>query len=316
MLKKIITISCLGLLTVGCSSTPDVDLSSASPAYNKAYGTYLTEPYKFGGRTYKSKLRDFSEDEAKEAERAFEKSSGGNVSILFGGVALLTGDLTGAIDVAGGAAANIASSRHPSARSGWVVSVDASSAKDGIEAKKIATSVIQSATVNLLRSKGNKIEMVVTKEAGVAKVGGAEIPPKTAYQLNDAVLFGMNNDHFYDDKRGFELNKDKSAYVPTGNTIWWGVDVANYMAFDKGYVKGYEGIEGYEQFMEDLTSALPSEYMYYSSPVPRQLLIENKDKSSWACSDCLEEESFLLYTQQIPRIYTNGEKLDFIKSAK
>ncbi|MEZ9900206.1 hypothetical protein AB4332_03755 [Vibrio breoganii] len=315
MYKQIVTISCLGLALIGCSSTPDVDLTTASEAYNKAYGTYLTEPFKFGGRTYKSALRDFTEDEAQEAEKAFRQNSGGNVSMLFGGVALLTGDLTGAIDVAGGAVSNIASSNHPSARSGWVVGIDATEAKDGVEAKEIATHIIQSKTIELLRSKGNKIEMVVTKKEGKASLTGAKISAKTAYQLNDQIIFGMNNDHFYDDKRGFELNDNETQYVVTGNTIWWGVDVGNYMAFDKGYVKGYEGIEGYEQFMSDLTASLPSNFMYYSRPVPRQLLIENKDNSSWACDKCLEEESFLLYGQPIPRLYSNGEKLDFIKSA-
>lgn len=313
MLKRLLIISSLAVATIGCSSTPEpVDLTQSSQAYKAVYGTYLTEPYEYGFKTYRSNLRDFAQSEASESKKVFEQSNGGDLSMLFGGIALLTGDLTGAIDVAGGAAANIASSNHPSARSGWVAKVNVSKASDGVEAKQVATNVIQTATLELLRSKGNKVEKVVMKPASVATFG-AKIPPKTAYQINDIAVFGMTTDHFYDDKKGFELNKSKTAYVPTGDTLWFGVNVANYMAFEKGYVKGYGGIEGYEQFMKDLTALLPSDYFYYSSPVPTQQLIENKYQSQWSCDDCLEKGSFFLQSQPIPVVFRSGQLLEFIK---
>ncbi|GAD89940.1 hypothetical protein VHA01S_030_00150 [Vibrio halioticoli NBRC 102217] len=310
MIKNIIISFSLGLIVTGCSSKPEpVDLTQASDAYNMAYGTYLTQPYSFGGRTYQSPLKDFSQDEVETIEKEFNKPNGGNASVFFGAISILTGNFTGVIDVVGGTAANIASSKHPSSRSGWIVSVDATQASDGVQAKQVATKIIQTKTIELLESKGNKIEKVTLKERTKKRSG------TTAYQINDKAIFGMVTNHYYDNKNAFELNSDKTKYVVTGDTNWWGVQIANFMVFDKNYVKGYKGLDGYEKFIKDLTATLPENYKYYSSTLPRTQFMENTDNSAWNC-DCFDKTIYSLNTHIIPSIYSQGERYDFIQSER
>ncbi|MGR5416525.1 hypothetical protein ACPV4W_07335 [Vibrio diabolicus] len=103
------TLSILAVLS-GCAAKPEpvnpVPFSEEnSYALNVANQTLLTRN--------NSPLRDFTQQEKDDITLAIGRArNGGDTSMLFGGLKLLTLDLTGVIDIAGGAAANLAERDH------------------------------------------------------------------------------------------------------------------------------------------------------------------------------------------------------------
>ena len=109
-MKGILYIFLMIITLTGCSSTPPDE--AKSQALIIAEQTYLTKDYTVLWSTFESPLKDFSKDDIDEVQKAFEKKSPGDISIFFGALSILSGNLTGVIDIAGGTAGNIASSDH------------------------------------------------------------------------------------------------------------------------------------------------------------------------------------------------------------
>ncbi|WGV98864.1 hypothetical protein QF117_02570 [Vibrio sp. YMD68] len=321
--KMILPLS--GLLLLGCTNKP-VDIvpiaynNSQSEALNKANQTFLTQSYKHGFDTVKSPLKDFSQQEIEDVKTSLSRSSGGGASLFFGTMNILTGNFIGAIDVAGGAAAEMAHSNHVAAHSQWVVALNAKEFSDGLEAKHHASNTIQMTAIKLLEEKGNTLTKVFLREEGKATLTGARIAPETAYVLNDSLrLFGLYESEFYHDKGEFKLGKTnlvpyEQQYVSVRDSKVFG-GVANFKSFIDGDVIGYEGVDGYEQFLLDLTGQLPEGYLLYIPSFPKAIALSVESMEDWSCRSCRQGKSYILNSQIVPAIYTEGRKLEFIEPA-
>ena len=145
------------LLVTGCSSKPErVEPrkfeSNHSYAYNIANQTSLLR----NG----SPLKDFTPEEIKSARSALNKNGGGGLSVGIGVIKILTGNLTGAIDVVGGKSANISNSKHHASFSSWIVSIDAKGIRNGFDAKNHVSEEIKRATMEVLESSGHRVEKI------------------------------------------------------------------------------------------------------------------------------------------------------------
>lgn len=311
------------LFLIGCANPPEAIEpvaynSDQSEALNKANQTFLTKSYKYGFKTVKSPLKDFTQEEIAEANTALFKPSGGGASMFFGALSLATGNLTGVIDIAGGTAASIASSDHVAAYSHWIVALEASKFKNGIEAKNHAVEVIQTTAMNLLEEKGNTLRKVVLREEGEAALTGAKLHQSTAYTLNDDLrLFGFYSNDYYREKGGLELGRTNlvpydQQYVTARESRVSG-GIGGFKSFLDGVVIGYEGVEGYEQYLLDLTARLPKGYLLYLPSFPRANVVTVDKVEDWSCFTCRKTKGYFWKTHFIPAIYTEGKKLEFIQ---
>ena len=76
------------LFLIGCANPPEAIEpvaynSDQSEALNKANQTFLTKSYKYGFKTVKSPLKDFTQEEIAEANTALFKPSGGRSFYVF-----------------------------------------------------------------------------------------------------------------------------------------------------------------------------------------------------------------------------------------
>ena len=312
----------LSTVMAGCASKqepvkPRPFSDSNSYAYNLANQTFLTRNYEHG-KTIKSPLKDFTQREIQESETNLSEPSNGGFVSAIGIAKILTGNLTGVIDVAGGSAASIAHSNHPSSYSHWVVAIDADGVENGIKARDIAVNTIQTAAIKVLEKKGNTVTQVIVKKEGKSTFG-AKLYSKTAYVLDgEDVLFGMYQDDYYNNKRGLvrgetTLIKSKNQYITDATSLLYGTDVFNFNLFIDGYVKGYTGLKGYEQFILDVTKQLPAGYLYYAAPLPKGAITTKPISDSWSCKKCRKSEVYVLSARVVPAIYTQGKKYEFIK---
>jgi hypothetical protein len=286
------------ILTAGCQSTPE-------PVGSRPFDTNSSEAYNLANQTYltrnKSPLKDFTQEEIEEAQASLRRESGGDTSILFGTLSLLTGNLTGIISVAGGTAANIANSDHLASQKQWLVTLKSKDFSTEQEAQSYAVETIRSTAIELLESKGNVFS-----------------PQKiydhlTLYTVNGELdLFGLGMDTYNGKQNSFAKNLE-GEFVSTTSIA--NVYVAPYMPFMDGKVKGYEGYEGYQQYLLDLTAALPEGFMFYQPSFPNEYRISVSKAEDWDCSLCRSINKYVLWQQAVPVIYKSGERYSFIKPA-
>ncbi|PSV98316.1 hypothetical protein [Photobacterium iliopiscarium] len=279
-------------LLVGCSTTKEVN--NTSEAYNIANQTILTKDYRILLTKYKCPLKDYSADDVKAIQAAFEKRSPGNLSIAFGVLSLLGGDLmSGGIDIVGGTTSNIASSRHRSSNPTWFAAIPKKQAKNGLDATNQVRKTIQNEAINLLEEYGVELEKVVIKSERKAVFGG-EISREVAYKVkNSDVVYGFHFNEFYLSNERVEMVEgrtnfiaDKEQFVLGPETQFYGLNIFNKEFFIKNKIAPFDEKDGYDVFMNKLTSRLPQGYFYYSSPS--------------------ESANF------IPAIYKNGKKYLFL----
>lgn len=288
-----------GLLLSGCSSTPpelvkgrDFD-TNYSHAYNIANQTALTRN--------DSPLRDFSSDEIEQVKTNLRAgSNGGDTSLMVGALVIATGNLTGAIDVVGGAAGRLASSDHIASKNQWFVALDASNFNDGQEAKKYAIDTINNAIIETITSAGNTLK-----------------------SQNDTARYTINGNNYLFDYIATSFDDTKTpllkghSSLADGDSQYISVDELpvygfNSTSFIDGKVNGYKGLLGYEQYLLDVTSKLPKGFYLYTPSFPESYKMTLDSGDDWNCITCKSVKKFTLY-QVVPAIYTQGQKFEFIK---
>lgn len=276
----------------GCSSTPPDE--AKSQALIIAEQTYLTKDYTVLWSTFESPMKDFSKDDIDEVQKAFEKKSPGDISIFFGALSILSGNLTGVIDIAGGTAGNIASSDHQASRSNWVVAIPKNQAVDGLQARNLANTTIQVTAIEMLKEYGIVLEKVIVKQKRKATFG-ATLYPETEYQIKGTgISFGFYESELYSQNEKYGLTEGTSTliaadeqYISSHETIFTGTNGFNKKYFEENNIAPFNGVDGYEQYLKELTKRLPDGYMYYMSPRSSSTLV--------------------------PAIYTKGNKYNFIQ---
>ncbi|CAH0538556.1 hypothetical protein VMF7928_01478 [Vibrio marisflavi CECT 7928] len=292
-LAKALVIS-LFVLT-GCTSK-EKESVPPSKAYSIANQTYLIHDYQVLWSTNKSKLKDYSQEDIAKINDALNKrsSSGGNLSVAFGVLRILSGNFTGAIDVVGGTASNIAKSNHPSKYSNWYAAIPKASATDGLDATRKVAAEIQKEAMTILNEHGVYLELKVIEPERKSMIG-ATIYRKTAYFIAGTdIRYGFYSNDFYLNYKKSSMEEGhtsfieaKDQWVTSFDTRYAGTGgMFNAKYFRDHDIEPFNRTNGFDLFMAELTSRLPDSYFYYQAP------------SS---------------THPIPSIYKNGEKLMFIQ---
>lgn len=273
------TLAAVVLGLVGCKSTPEVIEprpldTNASYAFNVANQTVLTRN--------NSPLRDFTLDESEEIQ--LSRPDGGDASLFFGTLSILTGDLTGAISVAGGAAANIANSEHPSSISRWIVVVPTTKFNDKDSFQRFVIESIEKANTETLAELTGKEIDVVLREATKTyfySIGGVENGWAYKKNMNDLSRSWVDSTVNYN---------GESIYIYGNERLAYGVSPFAYIDKDNP--------DSYEEYLKSVTSKLPHGFYYYSTSYPQAWAQDNK-----------------LYNvfEPVPAIYTQGKKYEFIK---
>ncbi|MEH6529809.1 MAG: hypothetical protein V7735_00515 [Photobacterium frigidiphilum] len=320
---KCSSLICLILSILGCSSNPDYSPiaydANKSEALNIANQTILTKDYIYALQKKRSPLRDFTQEEVDELKASLQKGSAGNLSIAFGAMSLLTGDLvSGAIDISGGIATNIASSDHLAAQPRWLVVVNKSDFTSALEAKESMEETIKNTAISLLKEKGNQIDQVLLRPKKKAILTGSEISEETGYTINgSSFLFRKNikgnneqlpivaHTNLIDSPEQYAAITDK--YNVIGNVI-------SVIPFIKGDVEGYHDVAGYYQYLLDLTDLLPDGYYLYIPTFMKSYSFELQSGYEWDCKDfgCKKTVVHRLNSQVVPAIYHKGKKHEFI----
>ncbi|WJG24711.1 hypothetical protein [Vibrio furnissii] len=285
----------IGMMTAlsGCVAKPEpvnpVPFSDKnSYALNIANQTILTRD--------KSPLRDFSKEEESEIKYAIGRSrNGGDTSLLFGGLKLLTLDLTGLIDVAGGAVSNLADTDHAAGSAHWIIEVDSSLFANELEAQSYILERIDFASKKALSQYGE------TKKKNV----------RDGY----SVYFVNTNGEEYN-MGGFHLDKPKSGLLTLrngsidqqreGQYYTYGVSQNDYYLKNmlaKTTTPLMYSVEmkrdiDLREYYKSLTSYLPEGFYLYLPSLP---------KAKFGGT------TYTDYALVLPAIYTQGKKYEFIK---
>lgn len=291
-MKGIIVSVTAFLALSGCSSPSQQGPKSV--ALTIAEQTYLTQDYEVLWSTIESPLKDYSQEDIDGIQEAFARKSPGDTALIFGALRVLSGDFTGAIDLAGGTAANISTSNHPASYSGWFVAIPQAEVKDGQSAQIVARDTIQSTAIELLEEHGVYLEKVVINPERKSMIG-ATIYQETEYRIKGSdTSFGFYEDEYYMNDEQYEFVEgtttfldDKKQYVTSHDTRIGGVHGFNQTYFVENSIHPFSEPDGFDVYMKELTKRLPKGYMYYMAP-----------KSS---------------TTLIPALFIEGNKYNFIQ---
>ncbi len=284
-MKNLITISFAVMLTACASST----LTYKPVAYDKSDSFALNIANQTELVSGNSLLRDFTREEVEEGEDRLNKSAGG-LSIGLGALNLLSGNLLGVIDIAGGTAAKIATSNHISADSRWIVLMNKNEYSTPLLAQSEMLKQIRSATKKVLARHG---------DVGVKSVNNAETLTLNGVNLGGTLvktLVGKDNMLDINSYQGVE-GKDYYGYgFGGGQQLVFPVSPLIYNA------KNQNNSIDYSSLMLEITNELPENYFIY---IP-------------SYSSLLGGESgeYLRYhdvTIKVPTIYTEGKAYQFIK---
>ncbi|ORT50302.1 hypothetical protein ST37_10500 [Vibrio sp. qd031] len=292
-----ITISSFGLF--GCKSTPDqIDtqplMTNHSEAYNIANQTALLRD--------KSPLKDFTLEEVAAIQTELTKqSNGGKYVAALGALSVLSGNLTGVIDIAGGSAAMIANSNHAASEPRWIIAVPQSNFASIEDAQVYVQDTIEAAKVQYLSQFG----LVSTQDNPYSKglrnttltIGsesydvGFYTPVNTEIRNRVKGVVAttpLNNEPVY--LFGADRRAEQSQYSVAGTFTPHALQV-------KGGVN-----QNYDEMMREFTSLLPSGFHLYSPSFPTQY--ERQDGGMTVKYSI---------NKTVPSIYTEGRQLDFIK---
>lgn len=193
--KSLILLSALSLSA--CVTAPKQDYthipydSTQSKAYNIAKQTSLGKDFWYG-KTIKSPLKDFTQAEIDSAETSLRAYRGGDVSLGNGLLSIATGDLTGLISVAGGAAANLAQSDHtPSNQVRVLVELPSNQFNSPVEAERFIVDSMSQASKTVLAEYGEVERTAVkfdsNKIVHMVKHGDSVIPFGAVMNKADSV---------------------------------------------------------------------------------------------------------------------------------
>ncbi|NOI31848.1 hypothetical protein [Vibrio coralliilyticus] len=281
-MKNVKKMGCLVAIVgslLGCQSTqgtiePRDFQERFSEAYNIANQTTLTRN--------NSPLKDFSINEIEEMKTAMAKNSGGDASILFGTLSILTGNFTGVIDVVGGNAANLANSNHTAAYSRWFVEIPMDKAGSSEEAWWLAAKAIRQAQIEVYSQFGEvKVE---SKKEGIdylsINLDGKDIALGGALKHSNVGKGVIASEGFY--RIGYTDTSFPKFVMPSS-------PLAIYLEN-----QSVDPMAVYKK----ISNKLPKGYYLYIPSFEKQYLTQG---------------TYIDLHHTVPSIYSSGEKYDFIQ---
>lgn len=273
---------------MGCQSTsepiePRPFTNANSYAYNIANQTLLTRN--------NSPLKDFTPEEIEDARTKMVKASGGEASVVLGGIGILTGNLIDIISVAGGAAGYLAHSDHEAAETRFIIVLP----KEKFASKGEAISYIKEVTSQAAHdalSKYGEItsSQVVNDRFTFLSLNGLPMGPMTKNASSENLLqesVMIINDRMID---AYTYGVERDTRITEYTLVTPPTPLP-------ASIGGNQDID-YSQFFKDYTAALPQGFFIYTPSFPVA------EDGTYTYSD---------FTQVVPAIYTQGEKYEFIK---
>lgn len=222
-MKRILCFLAFSALITGCQISGTVGEVSYQPydtnasyALNLANQTVLTKPQRHGFDTIESPLSDFTKEDITAMKATLKRGNGGGASLLFGAMNLLSGNLTGIMNVAGGAAAKMAHSNHQAANARIIVELQASEFSSPIEAQKYISDAYRLATVKTFAKVG------VISNQSLKSHDGYQVSFLTTHQgvvipIGQIDYVGINNGERIN-THNYSLDGTKGAYYTVGVT--------------------------------------------------------------------------------------------------
>lgn len=301
-MKKTLFALFVSMFMVGCKSNDAFQPieyqpfdSNSSYALNIANQTVLTKPEERGLKSIKTPLRDFTQEEVKKMRTSLKHQSGGDASLFFGTARILTGDFIGILNIAGGAAAEMAHSDHLATRPRIIVELDAKKIPSKIDAEKYIIDTVNLATEKTFLRYGKikkekddrnkyqtstlvvgKNEYIVGQLEKLNELDGKLIDKRTVSlngEVGDFYTFGVVRDN--------TLSKNVLIMPPTplvlsASTEYWSLS----------------------DFYKEFTSNLPEGFYVY---IPSFNKLRYDGKIYWDTKNV------------VPAIYTKGEEFLFVK---
>lgn len=204
--------------------------------------------------------------------------------MFFGTLSILSGDLTGAISVAGGTAANIANSDHPSSISRWIVNAPQEDFDSQSDFQRYALETIVQANIESISEiTGKSTELVLINEVKVYFYAVDGVKLGWAYNLDMEDLsrdwVGQRKDY---------LNNE--IYTYGYERLAMGVSPFVYLKSNFN--------SDYSDYLKLVTSKLPEGFYFYSTSLPK----------AWG-----QDNKLYHVSEAAPAIYTQGKRYEFIK---
>ncbi|MGR5230455.1 hypothetical protein ACPV30_18265 [Photobacterium damselae] len=315
-MKNIITISC-ALMMVGCSSTPTnkepVPFNNKySHAYNIVNQTALTDN--------NSPLKDLTKEEIKELKKVdLVKGSAGSASMVIGALSLLTGDISGAFHMAGGAVANLSAKKHIAGASRFIVVMDLSEKNQSKKIHETIRSGIKSVLpdnfeiVKIEAIHGTFYDFIVGGKCNDPRSYAKKIKKKgfwsieaTDYSPTDTwcITGGWYSDGtIY--KTPLEFFNGVTAFSNGKLTSNYGFSERSYPHGDIDFVGvltalGKEiNVENYNEVLLKISKNLPDNYFYYKTNFSKTY-----DKTTGKMHTLIDLQ---------PAVYNKGVRYDFVQ---
>lgn len=303
MKYQLVALAISSTLLIGCASTdtkesviePVANQPTKSKAYNIAAQTILTRPYKRGFETIDSPLKDFTKAEIEDTKTELTRNVG-SASKFFGTLSILTGNLTGVIDVVGGTVASISTSNHTASIPRWIVAVDKKQFNSPLEAQKYIQKEIQESAIQTLNDFGYSSKIVDLPEHHTTRIdierNGKSVPFGVFVPSDPSLKVTEYNTTLIDGKlkeaytTGFDLDSRTSKLVITEPLPF----IARISFKDENLNSA--------AYYKALTAKLPKGFYLY---VPS--FVDNY----------YDGNKYTDLSQVVPAIYTQGEQYEFIQ---
>lgn len=278
----------------GCASTlPEV---VNTHEFNKTNSYAMNIAMQTNLMTDDSGLRDFDKEEIDDVRRNINKSKG-RTSKVMGTLMILTGNLTGIIDITGGYATDLALSNknkyHQAANSKWIVTLDPHDYISGSEAYKGAVKAIENATKTVLGKYGeiknvahnNKYTIYAINHNNKNYMLGVSNNPTKTLKVKNVSLDGK---------------AAKPLYVTGIDNKYSQIGFYSLEVFELVKAKG----KTEDDILKEITALLPRGYFYYRPSFETNTIPK---------SDFGKNVTYINTNAVVPSIYAQGKRYDFIK---
>jgi len=246
--------------------------------------------------TDNSGLRDYEKGEIDEARKYVNKSKG-NASKAIGALSILTGNLTGLIDIAGGVSADLALANkdkfHPAANPRWIIALNTDKYASGEDAYQSAVDEIMAATKSVMGKYGelkntahnDKYVTFVIAYNNKNYILGLSSYPESTLNTKTASLDGKTPKLLY-------LTGVENKYSEIGGY--------SLEAFEVMAANG----KTQDDILKEITALLPEGFFYYRPAFETNTIPK---------SDFGKNVTYVNTNAVVPSIYAQGKRYDFLK---
>ena len=294
MRKLLSSITITTLLLSGCASTSPEDV--VTHEFNAGNSYALNIAMQTNLMTDNSALRDYEKGEIDEARKYVNKPKG-SASKAMGVVSILTGNLTGIIDIVGGVSADLALSNkdkfHPAATAKWIIALNQDDYKSGAEAYQSAVNKLMVATKSVMGKYG-ELKNVANNDKYVM----------LAINYNDKdYMLGLSSSSLHEfgiENISLDGKSPKLSYVVGIDNKHYNIGSYSLEAFEVMKANG----KTQDDILKEITALLPEGFFYYRPAFETNTIPK---------SDFGKNVTYVNTNAVVPSIYAQGKRYDFLK---